>query len=42
MQLLIKGTQKNTYSQKKKAKILKKGIWQGEFDRPEDWRRKYN
>ena len=26
----------------KKAKILKKGIWAGEFDRPEDWRRKYN
>ena len=26
----------------KKAKTLKKGIWAGEFDRPEDWRRKYN
>ena len=26
----------------KKAKNLKKGMWAGEFDRPEDWRRKYN
>ncbi len=26
----------------KKAQALKKGIWAGEFDRPEDWRRKYN
>ena len=24
----------------KKAKNLKKGMWEGEFDRPEDWRRK--
>ena len=26
----------------KKAKNLKKGMWAGEFDRPEDWSRKYN
>ena len=31
---------KKYISQEEKAKLNEKGIWQGNFDRPEEWRKK--